>query len=48
MISLEEFIEKHREGVITTRRDITDNTNTNRTTNSRKQKWEEKTTPWAF
>ena len=39
---LEDYIEKRKEGLITAIRNNTDNTKTNRTKISRKQKWEEK------
>ena len=39
---LEDYIEKHEEGLITAIRNDTDNTMANRMTISRKQKWEEK------
>ena len=39
---LEDYIEKHKGGLITTTRNDTDNTMANRKTITRKQKWEEK------
>ena len=41
-IRLEDYIEKHEGGLITTTRNDTDNTMANRMTITRKQKWEEK------
>ena len=38
----EDYIEKHEGGLITATRNDTDNTKTNKTTITRKQKWEEK------
>ena len=45
---LEDYIGKHERGLITAIRNNTDNTIDNRKTITRKQKWEEKTTLWAF
>ena len=39
---LEDYIEEHEEGLITTIRNDTDNTMDNRMTITRKQKWKEK------
>ncbi len=39
---IEDYIEKHEEGLITATRNNTDNTKTNRMTITRKQKLEEK------
>ena len=44
---LEDYIEKHERGLITTIRNDTDNTIDNRMTTTRKQKWE-KTTLWPL
>ena len=45
---LEDYIEKHERGLITTIKNNTDNTIDNRMTKTRKQKMGRKTTPWAF
>ena len=45
---LEDYIERHEGGLITAIRNNTDNTIDNRMIKTRKQKREEKTTPWAF
>ena len=42
LIRLEDYAENHEGGLITATRNDTDNTNTNRMTITRKQKWEEK------
>ena len=39
---LEDYIEKHKGGLITASRNDTDNTKANRMTITRKQKWKEK------
>ena len=44
---LEDYIEKHEEGLITAIKNDTDNMVTNRMTITRKQRWEEKHV-WAF
>ena len=44
---LEDYMEEHERGLITTIRNDTDNTIDNRMTTSRKQKWE-KTTLWPL
>ena len=44
---LEDYIEKHEEGLTTAIENDTENTVTNRMTITRKQKWG-KTTPWAL
>ena len=41
-------MEKHKQGLITTIRNNTDNTTDNRMTITRKQKWEPPPTLWAF
>ena len=45
---IEDYIGKHKRGLITSIRNNTDNTMDNRTTLTKKQKWEEKTTLWVF
>ncbi len=45
---LEVYIEKHEGELFTATRNNTDNTKVNRMTITRKQKWKEKTTLWAF
>ena len=45
---LEDYIEKYERGLITAIRNNTANTIDNRMTITRKQKWEGKTTLWAF
>ena len=45
---LEDNIEKRGEGLIIATGNNTDNTKTNKTTITRKQKWEEKKTLWTF
>ena len=47
IIMLEDYIEKHERGLITTIRNDMDNTIDDRMT-TRKQKWEKKTTLWPF
>ena len=47
-IRLEDYMEKHKEGLITAVRNNTDNKIDNRMTKTRKQKWEEKQLHWRF
>ena len=48
ILRLEDYIEKHKRGLITAIKKDTDHTVTNRTTITRKQKWEEKQEPGHF
>ena len=45
---LGDYIEKHEEGLIGAIRNEKDNTMNNRLIINREEKWEEKTTLWAF
>ena len=45
---LEDYIEKHEGGLVIATRNDTDKTKTNKTTISRKLKWEEKQLYWGF
>ena len=45
---LEDYIEKHEQGLITALRNDTDNTIDDRMTTTRKQNWEKKTTLWPL